>query len=133
MAQDSYAHDDYDSPDAAERVREAATEHPGATALVSLLSSPIALKAGGVALRWARRNPVLAIVVAAGAYVWWSRRNRASDPIEGYAEPGGGRRSTAYGDREPESAPYGNVNGRETSGAARRRDAGDATSIASSL
>lgn len=66
-----------------ERIREAAAEHPGATALVSLLTSPIALKLGSVALRWARRHPVLAIGVAAGAYAMWNRRQRAADTFGG--------------------------------------------------
>jgi hypothetical protein len=59
----------------AERLERAAVENPGKTAAFSLLTTPLALKAGGLALRWARRNPGLAFTVAAGALAWWGMKS----------------------------------------------------------
>lgn len=135
MAQDPYGdYDHFGDQGTGEKIREAASEHPGVTALVSLLSSPIALKLGGVALRFARRNPVLAIGLAAGAYVLWNRRQQRSAPIEGYAETvGGSTRTSGSGDSDYDfrGAAHGSVG---TGDATRRRNGGpDATSVASSL
>lgn len=133
MAKDPYAyHDDFD-PGTGERLREAAAEHPGVTALVSLLSSPLALKLGSFALRWARRHPVLAIGVAAGAYVMWNRRQRGLASHDGHAAGGGGARAGSSGDDyDLPGAVHGSVAG--TGDATRRRGGQtDATSIASSL
>lgn len=54
-----------------ERLERAADGNPGATAAFGLLTTPLAMKAAGVALQWARRNPGLALAVAAGALAWW--------------------------------------------------------------
>jgi hypothetical protein len=56
-------------------LEQKAVENPGKTAALSLLTTPLALKAGGLALRWARRNPGLAFTVAAGALAWWGMRS----------------------------------------------------------
>lgn len=84
------AYYDDDEQGTGERIREAAAEHPGATALVSLLTSPIALKAGSIALRWARRHPLVAIGIAAGAYVVWNRRQRDAGAPAGRSDRGAG-------------------------------------------
>jgi hypothetical protein len=49
----------------------AAAEHPAGAAGLGFLTTPLALSAGRLALRFARRNPTLAVVVAAGALAWW--------------------------------------------------------------
>jgi hypothetical protein len=59
----------------AERLERKAVENPGKTAAFSLLTTPLAIKAGGIALRWARRNPGLALTVAAGALAWWGYKS----------------------------------------------------------
>lgn len=118
-----------------ERIREVAAEHPGATALVSLLTSPIALKLGSVALRWARRHPVLAIGVAAGAYVMWNRRQGGGNSLRGYGDRGdGGARvgSPSVGDYDVPGAARDSTSG-SADPTRRRGTDSDATSIASSL
>lgn len=64
------------------RLGEAAAENPGRAALLSLITTPLAMRAGRVALTWARRNPGLALAVAAGAVAWWGaqslRRNSSN-------------------------------------------------------
>jgi hypothetical protein len=57
-------------------IGEEAAANPGKTAVFSLLTTPLAMRAGGVALRWARRNPGLALTVAAGALVWYGLKAR---------------------------------------------------------
>jgi hypothetical protein len=57
-------------------VGQKAAENPGKTAVFSLLTTPLAMRAGSVALRWARRNPGLALTVAAGALVWYGLKAR---------------------------------------------------------
>lgn len=57
-----------------ETLRDAAANHPGATAGLGLLTTPLAMRAANIALRWARRNPALAFVVGVGALAWWARR-----------------------------------------------------------
>lgn len=78
------------------RLGDAAAENPGRAALLSLVSTPLALKAGRVALRWARRNPGVALAVAAGALAWWGtkalRENGvAHDSAGAFGRENGGR------------------------------------------
>ncbi|MCZ8130922.1 MAG: hypothetical protein O9284_06420 [Steroidobacteraceae bacterium] len=61
--------------DLGQQIGDAAAQNPGTTALIGLLSSPLALRAGGVVLRWVRRHPFLAVAAAAGAYAWYRRAN----------------------------------------------------------
>ncbi len=61
------------------RLGDAAAENPGRAALLSLISTPLAMKAGRVGLRWARRNPGVALAVAAGALAWWGMRAMRDD------------------------------------------------------
>lgn len=130
----NYAYDDETNQGTGERIREAAAEHPGAAALVSLLTSPIALKLGSVAFRWARRHPLLAIGVAAGAYVMWNRRQRGVGAYDGYAQSGGGARAGSSGDDDYEFSGAAHASPSGVGDAARRRGGeSDATSVASSL
>lgn len=64
---------------AASRLGDAAAENPGRTALLSLITTPLAMRAGRVALRWAQRNPGMALVLAAGAVAWWARSGNGND------------------------------------------------------
>lgn len=63
----------------AERLFDAFAEHPGRTAGLSFLTTPLALKAGRIALRWARRNPALALTVGVGAVLWMAAKKRAEE------------------------------------------------------
>jgi hypothetical protein len=83
-------YDGYES--GAERLEREAVENPGRTAALGLLTTPLAMKAGGLALRWARRNPALALTVAAGALAWWgykALRQQAGGGASGGAASGG--------------------------------------------
>jgi hypothetical protein len=125
-------HDRYDRGS----LEQKAVENPGKTAALSLLTTPLALKAGGVALRWARRNPGLAFTVAAGALAVWGLRS-----LQGAASRSSA--STA-GDEDPfrfPGAAHGSIRGygadadrmRTTGSADAPRSRGGNGSSASSL
>lgn len=134
----------YGQQSGAERLEQAAVENPGKTAALSLLTTPLALKAGGVALRWARRNPGLAFTVAAGALAWWGlkslRQSGAGASTGTTMGSGTGTRDAGSADSDDSfgfpGAAHGSVTGYGSNGSgegAGRRSAGGDSSSASSL
>jgi hypothetical protein len=93
-------------------LEQKAVDNPGKTAALSLLTTPLAMKAGGVALRWARRNPGLAFTVAAGALALWGLRS-----LKGTAT----RSASDAGAEDPSRFPGAATRG---SGAGAQRDGG---------
>ena len=108
--------------DIGQQIGDAAAQNPGKTALIGLLSSPLALRAGGVALRWARRHPVLAIAAAAGAYAWYRRANAAQN----YGGYGSGTPTGPQGSTMDFGATNAGSAASMTSGAAGATGSGDA-------
>jgi hypothetical protein len=122
-------HEGYES--GAERLERAAAENPGKTAAFSLLTTPLAMKAASVALRWARRNPGLALTVAAGALAWWGVKTlRQAGRTDGTAASGqGGVDDDAF--RFP-GAGHGSVTGYGSdAGRGGRSARGDSSSASS--
>jgi hypothetical protein len=116
----------------AERLERKAVENPGKTAAFSLLTTPLALKAGGLALRWARRNPGLAFAVGAGALAWWAMKS--------LRQGGGGASRQEFGERGVDDdsfrfpgAGHGSVTGYGSDDRYAGRSTGGDTSSASSL
>jgi hypothetical protein len=110
-------------------VGQKAAGNPGKTAFLSLLTTPLAMRAGGVALRWARRNPGLALTVAAGALVWYGLKARQQAGGSGAVSGGNDDDSFDF-----PGAAHGSTTGygRGATGGGARSFGGD-TSSASSL
>jgi hypothetical protein len=126
-------------------IEQTVADNPGKTATLGLLTTPLAMKMGGIALRWARRNPGLAFTVAAGALAVWGLRSlkgaASRSPAGAGAEdpfrfPGAAHGSvTGYGSgtsRDAGSSTVRRSSGNSGSAYAPRSTGGD-TSSASSL
>ena len=123
-------HDGYGS--GTERLGQAAAENPGKTAALSLLTTPLAMKAAGIALRWARRNPAMALTVAAGALAWWGLKAARRSGATGSQADAGSRGVDDDAFRFP-GAAHGSVTGYGSDAGSARRSTGGDTSSASSL
>jgi hypothetical protein len=117
------------------RLGDAAAENPGRAALLSLVSTPLAMKAGRVALRWARRNPGVALAVAAGALAWWGtkamRENGGAPNAFDPSGSGDGRARDDDGSFDFPGAAHGSVGGYGRDPGAGRSMGGDDSSASS--
>jgi hypothetical protein len=115
-----------------ERLERAAVENPGKTAAFSLLTTPLAMKAAGVALRWARRNPGMAFTVAAGALAWWGLKSMRQSGAGAPRREFGSRGADDDSFRFP-GAGHGSVTGYGSDDRYAGRSTGGDQSSASSL